>query len=379
MQHLVRPPPSLLAQVPRLSREVEGVVFKALAKDPKERFVTVQAFTAALEQAVWRVPALPGGYDGSRVGNNERLLAPDPTLLLLPRLSPGPKPAPRVDWGDALAVVTFYGREEEMAQLSQWVLQERCRVVSVLGMGGIGKSALVISVTNRLLDHFEVVIVRSLRDAPACEDLLDDCLQVFSPVGAVPYAHSPAVPATLERRISLLLGYLRKVRTLLVLDNLEGLLQEGDVREPLRCWLEGYGQLLHQVAEVGHQSCQLLTSRERPGELRALESRYTSVRSLGLAFAPDGKTLASANADRTINLWEVGSGRLLRTLPGQTDRMNRVVWSPDGRTLASFSYDKAIWLWDVEQGRHRAALLGPFSTRLRVLKLSLCSFFSPVL
>ena len=123
----------------------------------------------------------------------------------------------------------------------------------------------------------------SLRDAPACEDLLDDCLQVFSPVGAVPYAHSPAVPATLERRISLLLGYLRKVRTLLVLDNLEGLLQEGDVREPLRSGYEGYGQLLHQVAEVGHQSCLLLTSREKPGELRSLESRYTSVRSLRLA------------------------------------------------------------------------------------------------
>src|SRR5439155_9756794 len=42
----------------------------------------------------------------------------------------------RVDWGEALAVPTFYGREGELATLCQWVLQERCRVVSVLGMGG---------------------------------------------------------------------------------------------------------------------------------------------------------------------------------------------------------------------------------------------------
>ncbi len=283
MQHLVKPPPSLLALAPRLSREVEEVVFKALAKDPKERFVTVQDFTAALEQAVQRVPTGPGEYDSSPVSSHERVLSPDSSLLLVPWLSRSPKSAPRVDWGDALAVLTFYGREEEMAQLSRWVLQERCRVVSVLGMGGIGKSALVISMTNRLLEDFEVVIVRSLRDAPSCEDLLDDCLQVFSPVGTVPCAYPPAVPATLERRISLLLGHLRKVRTLLVLDNLEGLLQAGDVREPLRSGYEGYGQLLHQVAEVGHQSCLLLTSRERPGELRSLENRYTSVRSLRLA------------------------------------------------------------------------------------------------
>src|SRR5207248_1578704 len=44
---------------------------------------------------------------------------------------------PRVDWGDALDVPTFYGREEELALLSRWVGEQRCRVVSVLGMGGM--------------------------------------------------------------------------------------------------------------------------------------------------------------------------------------------------------------------------------------------------
>src|SRR5216683_3549260 len=48
---------------------------------------------------------------------------------------------PRVDWGDALDVPSFYGREQELAVLTQWVVEERCRVVSIEGMGGIGKSA----------------------------------------------------------------------------------------------------------------------------------------------------------------------------------------------------------------------------------------------
>src|SRR5579884_1219080 len=87
----------------------------------------------------------------------------------------------RFDWGEALTVPTFYGREQELTFLTQWVIQERCRLVSVLGMGGIGKSALVVSVMRLLAEHFEFVIFRSLHNAPTCEALLDDCLRVLSP------------------------------------------------------------------------------------------------------------------------------------------------------------------------------------------------------
>src|SRR6266478_2888189 len=86
-----------------------------------------------------------------------------------------PTPGRRVDWGEALAVPSFYDREREVASLTQWVVQERCRVVSVLGMGGIGKSALATRVMHQLAPHFEVVLWRSIRDAPACEVLLENC------------------------------------------------------------------------------------------------------------------------------------------------------------------------------------------------------------
>jgi transcriptional regulator with XRE-family HTH domain len=88
---------------------------------------------------------------------------------------------PRVDWGDALDVPSFYGREGELALLSRWVVRERCRVVSVLGLGGIGKSVLAVSLMHHVVPHLEVVLWRSLRDAPACEAVLDQCLQVLAP------------------------------------------------------------------------------------------------------------------------------------------------------------------------------------------------------
>ncbi len=187
-----------------------------------------------------------------------------------------PASGPRVDWGEALDVPTFYGREGELATLAQWVVQERCRVVSVLGLGGMGKSALVTSAMRRLAVHFQVVLFRSLRDAPACETLVEECLKVLAPQPL------PLAPADLEHHISLLLQHLREQRVLLVLDNLESLLLEGEVLGHLRPDYEGYARLLRSVAQTAHQSCLLLTSREKAAELRALEGRKTPVRSLRL-------------------------------------------------------------------------------------------------
>jgi len=184
---------------------------------------------------------------------------------------------PRVDWGDALDVPSFYGREEELATLEQWIVEERCRVVSVLGMGGIGKSALAVRVMHRVAAQFEVVLWRSLRDAPGCSALLEECLQVLAPQPL------PELPDSLEGRLSLLIEHVRDQRVLLVLDNLETLLVEGEGTGRMRPGYEGYGRLLRRVGETAHQSCLLLTSREKPSGLVPLEGSHKPVRALRLA------------------------------------------------------------------------------------------------
>ena len=186
-------------------------------------------------------------------------------------------PEPSVDWSDAPAVTTFYGRMWEQNLLSEWIVQERCRLVSVLGLGGIGKSALATRVMHRVAAHFEVVIWRSLRDALTCETLLDDELQVLAPQAL------RNVSVGLEGRLNLLMKHMREQRVLFVLDSLEMLLEEGASTGRIRTGYEDYGRLLRRVAETEHQSCLLLTSRERPIDLVPLEGSRALVRALRLA------------------------------------------------------------------------------------------------
>jgi len=57
-----------------------------------------------------------------------------------------------------------------------------------------------------------------------------------------------------------------------------------------------------------------------------------------VAFSPDGQTLASGSLDKTVILWDVSTGRKLRTLKGHTDRVLSVAFSPDGQNLGLGHY-----------------------------------------
>jgi RNA polymerase sigma factor (sigma-70 family) len=77
--------------------------------------------------------------------------------------------------------------------------------------------------------------------------------------------------------------------------------------------------------------------------------RYTGT--TAVAFAPDGKTLATGGRDGLVKLWDVASGRRLRTLEQQYTPVEALAWSRDGRTVASAGRDGVIRLWDAATGK----------------------------
>jgi hypothetical protein len=62
------------------------------------------------------------------------------------------------DWGEAIDVSVFYGRTQELAEVKKCIVQERCRLVGILGLSGIGKTAFSIKLAEEIQDQFEYVI-----------------------------------------------------------------------------------------------------------------------------------------------------------------------------------------------------------------------------
>ncbi|MBP5976887.1 ribosome assembly protein 4, partial [Brasilonema sp. CT11] len=95
-------------------------------------------------------------------------------------------------------------------------------------------------------------------------------------------------------------------------------------------------------------------------ERYTLEGHSSSVNSV--AFSPDGKTLASGSSDNSIKLWDVATGKQLKTLEGHSSSVKSVAFSADGKTLASGSSDNSIKLWDVTTGKQLKTINGHSSS-----------------
>ncbi len=276
-----------------------------------------QAFPAGREEeeirALWKAAHLKVLLDEDWLHG---LLAPAAPVPLAPPAATPAAPAfaepaafPRVDLVEALDTSHFTGREVEVAELSQWILQERCRLVTLLGMGGIGKSTLASLLGSRLTPHFEVVLWRSVRDAPSCEELVAHCITFFSETPPASF------PSSLEQRINQLVARLQASRCLLVLDNLESLLVSGDPEGNYLPGYEGYGRLIQRLAESAHQSCVLLTSREKPREIEPLEGVRSPVRSLRLVGV-DEHAAHELLSDKELRGTPAAWGRLVDSYAG---------------------------------------------------------------
>ncbi|MEI1377899.1 NB-ARC domain-containing protein [Nostoc sp. UHCC 0926] len=209
-----------------------------------------------------------------------------------------------LDWGEAIFNSAFYGRTEELTTLEQWILNEHCQLVALLGIGGIGKTALSVKLAQKIQGNFEYVIWRSLREAPPVKIILSNLIQFLSDEQET----EGNLPESFSDRVSRLLYYLQNYRCLVILDNAESIHRSGSRAGLYREGYEEYGELLRRVGEATHQSCLVLTSREKSREVALLEGQALPVRSLplsGLKVAEGQEILKLKGLSAAEDEWKV--------------------------------------------------------------------------
>ncbi|MEL6553768.1 MAG: NB-ARC domain-containing protein [Cyanobacteria bacterium J06621_11] len=211
-----------------------------------------------------------------------------------------PKPSCAQDWGAAVDVSIFYGREQILETLKAWIVQDNCRLVALGGIGGIGKTTLTVKLAHQIEDQFEYLIWRSLKNAPPIQETLTNLLNFFleQPTINLP---SNEKADTLDAQLRQLVTCMRSHRCLIVLDNVEPLFEEGDRAGTYRQGYEGYGDLFKMIGETDHHSCLLITSRELPKEitLQAGDTLPTRCFQLSGLTESDGKALIQTLGELT--------------------------------------------------------------------------------
>ncbi|MCT7982300.1 NB-ARC domain-containing protein [Laspinema sp. A4] len=170
----------------------------------------------------------------------------------------------RPDWGESPDVSQFYGRTEELKILEELIIDESSRLVTLLGMTGIGKTVLSVQIAKQLESEFEFVVWRSLSASPKLEDLLGNLLQTLST------QKKPDIPEDLSGRILRLLDFLKKNRCLIILDDIDTLLKGDELAGNYRPGFENYRDFIKRIAETNHQSCFVLVTTEEPAEIALL-------------------------------------------------------------------------------------------------------------
>ena len=183
-------------------------------------------------------------------------------------------------WGDIPDISGFCGREDELSTLKEWINKDQCRLLTVLGIGGIGKTTLIAKLAKQVQDQFEFIIWRSLHKSPALEDTVTILLNFFT------YPNTADSDASVEEKILLLLEFFRAHRCLVIFDNVESILEPGEQFGCYKKEYSGYGELIRYIGMTQHQSCLVLTSREKPRDLEVQEGENLPVRSFYLKGLP---------------------------------------------------------------------------------------------
>ncbi|XWK88118.1 MAG: ATP-binding protein [Phormidium sp.] len=161
-----------------------------------------------------------------------------------------------------------YGRNSETSTLKEWILENQTRLITIYGLSGIGKTALTLKLISEINAQFDYIIYRSLEHLPKLINLKDELKHFFSQSQATPLPE--------------IIDYFRSSRCLVILDDVQNIFKTGNLAGQYLTEYKDYRKFFQQIATLSHQSCLILISWEKPGEIEALEKENKFTKSLQL-------------------------------------------------------------------------------------------------
>lgn len=177
-----------------------------------------------------------------------------------------------LDLTEVPTIASSSHRPLELETIQKWILQDCTRIITILGLSGIGKTALTLTLIEQIKPQFDYIIYRSLDTAPTLEKLLKSILQIFL------QNTENQLPDNLDELRQNFLNFLRCHRCLIIFDDVQNILSSRELAGNYQPDQTNYSKLFKQIAELCHQSCLLVISWEPPIDIISLSQKNPFVK-----------------------------------------------------------------------------------------------------
>ncbi|CCI23962.1 NB-ARC domain-containing protein [Microcystis aeruginosa] len=247
-------------------REVAASLWKILSEEVGEK-ITQSNIRTTLERASYSIISSnfsPNSQTHINICGSDLKSLKNPQAKLTQR--------PYLDLDDAPHRSLFYGRTQELDTLQNWILQQHSHFIIIAGMTGIGKTALALELIEQIKNHFDIIIWRDLQDFPELKNLEQELIEILADR---PLASTTPNEKNTNNPLRHLAKLLRQHRCLIILDNLQSLLQDGQLAGHYQN--SDYQDFFKFFSKIKQSSCFIVNSWEVPQDIVYLAEKYPGV------------------------------------------------------------------------------------------------------